>query len=384
MARKPNPALLGAFVVGALVLAVVGLVIFGGGKFFRRSQGWVAYFDESIKGLSVGAPVLFRGVKVGAVTDIKVVVNPRQERIRTPVFFEIEAARFTSGDTEVLRFERSREVAERLMQRGLRARLETQSYVTGQLAINLDFHPDTPINLHGEPGKYPEFPTIPSTFAAIGKSLQEIDVAQLTKDAQEVLEGVARLVNGPELKSVITSANSALTGADRLMASANARVSGLGTALEGTAARANDALQDVQAVVRRLDSQTVTSVNELLARADKQTLTALNETLKDTQQLVRRLEAETVPAANQVLADLRPLVADVRKAASSAGSALERAETTLASVDGTLDGDSPLGNQLKMTLQELTAASRAFRTLSNYLERHPNSVIFGKSGKQGD
>ena len=83
MARKPNPALLGAFVVGAVILAVVGLVIFGGGKFFRSTQSWVAYFDESIKGLAVGAPVTFRGVKVGAVTDVKVVVDPKSGRKRS-------------------------------------------------------------------------------------------------------------------------------------------------------------------------------------------------------------------------------------------------------------------------------------------------------------
>jgi MlaD protein len=80
MARKPNPALLGAFVVGAVILAVLGLVIFGGGKFFRSTQSWVAYFDESIKGLAVGAPVTFRGVKVGSVTDVKVVVDPKSGR----------------------------------------------------------------------------------------------------------------------------------------------------------------------------------------------------------------------------------------------------------------------------------------------------------------
>jgi paraquat-inducible protein B len=121
-----------------------------------------------------------------------------------------------------------------------------------------------------------------------------------------------------------------------------------------------------------------------LRNADSQTLATVNETVRDAQKLVRRLDTETVPAANQVLADLRPLVADAQKAVGSARGALEKAEATLGTVDGALDGGSALGYQIKTTLQELTAAARAFRNLSSYLERYPDSVIFGKSGKQGD
>lgn len=95
MAKRANPALIGGFVVGAVTLAVVGLVLFGGGKFFRQTRTLVAYFEESVKGVSIGAPVTFQGVKVGAVTDVKVVIDPKTLTITTPVFFEIDAARLT-------------------------------------------------------------------------------------------------------------------------------------------------------------------------------------------------------------------------------------------------------------------------------------------------
>src|SRR5262245_54144047 len=114
MARKPNPTLLGGFVLGAVVLAVAGLVVFGGGKFFRSTQAWVAYFDESIKGLSVGAPVTFRGVKVGSVTDVRVVLDQKGDQVRTPVVFEIEADRITTAQGGKVRFPADRARADRL------------------------------------------------------------------------------------------------------------------------------------------------------------------------------------------------------------------------------------------------------------------------------
>src|SRR5512139_828839 len=97
MARKANPAMIGGFVLGALVLAVAALVLLGGGRLFQHRQFWEAYFDESIKGLAIGAPVTFRGVKVGSVTDIKVVVDRGAKAVRIPVIFQLEADRFTDS-----------------------------------------------------------------------------------------------------------------------------------------------------------------------------------------------------------------------------------------------------------------------------------------------
>jgi len=150
------------------------------------------------------------------------------------------------------------------------------------------------------------------------------------------------------------------------MTTANTNVTTLGTALGGTTAKTNETLEAVRGLVRRVDAQTVTAVNE---------------TLRDAQRLVQRVDTETVPAMNQFLADLRPLVEEVEKTAGTARGALERAETTLATADGVLGERSPLQYQLRATLQELAAAARAFRLLSSYLERHPDSVIFGKPVK---
>jgi paraquat-inducible protein B len=382
MARKVSPVVLGAFVLGAMVLAITGLVVIGGGKFFRSTEGWVAYFDESIKGLSVGSPVTFRGVKVGSVTNVKVVLNRETLDVRTPVFFELDADRVTV-DGGKIRFTPGGRGALPLIERGLRAQLETLSFVTGQLAVNLEFRPDTPIRLVGGPEKYPEFPTIPSTMAALGRGLEELNTAELARDIQDIASELAKLVKGPELKSALVNVNVALKSIDRLAVNADQRVGQLGKG-------ADDTLQAAQTLLRHVDSQTVPALNDslkqaqqLLQHADSQTLVAATETLRDAQHLVRRVDNETVPTVNQFITELRPLVEDVMKTSTAARSALQHAETLLSTADTVLEDGSPLRYDVSVALREVASAARAFRILSSYLERHPNSVIFGRDQQRG-
>ena len=390
MGRKPNPAAIGGFVVGALALAIAGLVVFGGGRFFRSTLRWVAYFDESIKGLAVGAPVTFRGVRVGTVTDIKAVIDRQAKQIRTPVFFQIEADRITDAQGRKVRFLPEEPGAEVLIERGLRAQLEVQSFVTGQLAINLDFYPDAPVHLAGASPGYPEFPTVPSAMTSFRKRVEEIDLGELSGDLKDVLQGISRLVNSPEVKQVLVSAVESLEGVKKLAATADAKVASLGPALERSTLSINDTLETIQQLVRRVDSQTVPAVNEtvrdaqqLVRRLDSQTVTAVNETVRDAQQVLRHVDAQTVPAVNQVLADLRPLVEEVGKTAGAARRALEQAQKALVSAESVMEDGSPLQYQMRLTLQEVAAAARAFSALSRYLERHPDAVLFGKDGKGG-
>jgi paraquat-inducible protein B len=196
--RKPNPALIGAFLLGAVILALAGLIVFSGGKYFKTQQRWQAYFDESIKGLAVGAPVTFRGIPVGNVTDIKVVLDPTTQQARTSVTFEITADRVTTPQGTPLKFVRDQSYAPALFQRGLRAQLDIQSFVTGQLLINLDFFPGAPPPPSFDPtAAIPEFPTIPSTKQAIMQELEKVDIAAIAKDLRATLQGMSTLVNGP-------------------------------------------------------------------------------------------------------------------------------------------------------------------------------------------
>jgi hypothetical protein len=143
MSKPIGKPIIGAFVVGAVALAVAGLFVLGGGQFLKKKYIRVMYFDGSVKGLKVGAPVTFRGVEVGTVTDITIRANPKDLTTRIPVIVEIDPHSIETpggylGDQ-----------LPRMIKRGLRAKLDLQSLVTGQLQIELDYMPDTKPSLGG-------------------------------------------------------------------------------------------------------------------------------------------------------------------------------------------------------------------------------------------
>src|SRR4051794_26434588 len=89
MGSKINPTTIGAFVVGAIVLLIAGVLLFGGGTFFQEKNAYVLFFESSVEGLNVGAPVVFRGVPVGQVTAISALADPQTYDIRIRVQIEI-------------------------------------------------------------------------------------------------------------------------------------------------------------------------------------------------------------------------------------------------------------------------------------------------------
>ena len=173
MGRRANPAVIGAFIIGAVVLIVIGLLIFGRGHFFSETRTFVLYFDGSVRGLNVGATVDFQGVRVGSVTDIKVQHISQTNEFRTPVYIQVVLSQIGETDIRKSREER-RQYLQFLIKRGLRARLETQSLVTGQLIVQLGFYPDTPIRLVGGDPDIPELPTMPTTLQQAQAAAQNI------------------------------------------------------------------------------------------------------------------------------------------------------------------------------------------------------------------
>ena len=95
MSKQANKTVIGGFVVGAVALAVVGIIIFGSGRFFSKIRRDVLYFEGSVKGLNIGAPVVFRGVKIGTVTDIRLIYNPKSVSVQIPVFIETDPDKFS-------------------------------------------------------------------------------------------------------------------------------------------------------------------------------------------------------------------------------------------------------------------------------------------------
>src|SRR6478609_6690502 len=137
MSTRANPKLIGGFVLGAIALVIIGLLAFGSGQYFAPKGKAVLYFAGSLAGLDVGSPVTFRGVKVGTVNKIVIQYDIRQQKLRIPVYIELDPAKF-----QIVSGARSGVNIKELVQRGLRARLQIQSLVTGQTSVDFDFYPD--------------------------------------------------------------------------------------------------------------------------------------------------------------------------------------------------------------------------------------------------
>jgi paraquat-inducible protein B len=189
MSKKVNKTVIGIFVVGALALLVAAIVVFGSGELFKRTDKFVLYFDGSVKGLAVGAPVTFRGVNIGTVKDISLIYDSNAGTITLPVIVEIEQGRIKGapsfgdlgGDKKMIAL-------------GLRGNLEVQSFLTGQLMISFDFYPNKPAKLRGISNQYPELPTLP-TSPDISEIMNEIPIKEIAKNLEAATQGINKLVN---------------------------------------------------------------------------------------------------------------------------------------------------------------------------------------------
>ena len=240
MGRKANPVVIGAFVVGAIALAVMGIIVFGSGRLFADTTSFVSYFTGSVDGLSVGSPVKFKGVEIGEVTSIQLDLG---EEARIPVWIEIDnkkivaygAGRWTSDPTH-LRAE---------VERGLRAQLNTQSIVTGLLFVQLDYHPGAPAVFVSPPDDQGhEIPTIPTTLeqaqqaaAEIIANLKEVDFEGFGRAVRAAIDGINQTVNAPGLQAALQS-------------------------LPETVANVNKTLESIQRLAGNLDQRTEPLVDE--------------------------------------------------------------------------------------------------------------------------
>jgi len=189
MNKKVSKTVIGVFVSGALVLLLVAVVVFGSGELFKRTNKFVLYFDGSVKGLSLGAPVVFRGVSIGFVKDISLIYDSKAGTIMLPVIVEIAQDRIKGapsfGESDGVR---------KMIALGLRGNLEVQSFLTGQLMISFDFYKNKPVKLRGIISPYPELPTIPNS-PDISEIMNELPIKEIAKNLQAATQGINKLVN---------------------------------------------------------------------------------------------------------------------------------------------------------------------------------------------
>ncbi|MDD5129444.1 MAG: MlaD family protein [Candidatus Omnitrophica bacterium] len=189
MMRKVNKTKVGVFVVGAIALLVVALIVFGSGALFKQSDKYIIFFDGSVKGLAVGAPVNFRGVKIGNVSSIDLTYDEETKSVLIPVVIDVELAR-VKGVPDKFGYPDY----EQFIRQGLRAKLEVQNFITGQLMLGFDFYPLDQKKLYNIVKDYPQIPALPIS-PDIFEIMNEIPIKEITTNLAQAVTGINHLVN---------------------------------------------------------------------------------------------------------------------------------------------------------------------------------------------
>jgi paraquat-inducible protein B len=362
--NRANPKLIGAFVVGAVALVVIGVLLLGGAQWLTAKRTFVAYFEGSVKGLNVGAPVEFQGVRVGSVTDVQLQFLTAEMEFRIPVFFQVEPGKMTQEGQSV---KAEGQLLKPLIARGLRAQLEMQSIVTGQLMVQLGLYPDTPIHLVGD-GKVPEIPTMPTTMQEVAQNvtqalteIRQLPIPQLIGQLMHSVEGVNTLIHSPEVTQLLRSLNATAQVTERSITRLDAEIAPeVRVQLKNTLEAATALLRDSQQLIRRVDTQVVPISSGL-----QKTLDATRATLQDSQQLIRQVETRVTPMTDNLM------------------ETSTRLRATIARLQQVVDGDVVRVLQdTNRTLQEFSGTARSIRLLTDYLERNPDAVLYGKGGNR--
>ena len=329
MNKKISPTLIGAFVVGAVALLVVAVIAFGSGRLFRETKEFVLYFDGTVNGLHVGAPVKFKGVEIGSVKDILLQLDGDAGVDKIPVIIEIDLKKLTARGASGVLVEKQEAFQKAIVEQSLRAQLQTESMVTGVLYVGFDFFPGAPLTLVQKANtqhKYQEIPTTPTDLQQIQGAatrivakFEEVDFKGIITSLTKTVEGVDRLVNSPDLRS-------ALRGLDQTMP------------------KVDRAISDISKLATNLDGS----------------IDRLSTDLAQTSQAARKAMEQAGVAMKQ------------------ADAALQTAEGVMTNINGVMDQDSPTIYEFRKSLREVSAAARTLRLLSGYIERNPRALIFGK------
>ncbi|MDX1588098.1 MAG: MlaD family protein [Oleiphilaceae bacterium] len=316
--NKSKPALTGLFVMGALALAIIGLLVFGGLQWFEPSQKSVVYFEEKLGGLNVGAPVTFRGIEMGTVRQMRIQADPRAGRVLVRVLLQLRPGDINLADKEGATLD-----LDDLVEQGLRAQLRPRSLVTGQMAVELDFLPDTSARRYGREGDPPEIPALPSEIEQLRNTLMGFPW-------EETLETVVSTMDS--LKSLSETLNSELTGV-------------------------GDKLH------RTLDDS-----RELIGES-RQTLESLDQRSAATLENVDRLSSRGIDHLESRSQELEALL-------DSASVTLERVDGVAVRMEDLFHPRSQERDDLRRLLRDLSSSGNNLRRLTEKLEKQPSLLIF--------
>lgn len=330
MSKKSNPTVIGAFVLGAVVLLVIAVAIFGGAELLAKRHTYVAYFSQDTKGLRTGSSVAMNGVVIGQVAKMALIIDQDNYSSKTEVTIQVLPESWISmSQGEIVGQGPAADVPhdELINVAGLRATLAAESFVTGQLLVEVSFRPDTVAVMRG--GDNPPYPEIPTTPSRIQELLAKVQTWAADLSEHFDAEQFAKNLQG------------AISGADELVNS-----------------------EDVRA--------TLAGINALTNRPETQELTAtLQSALQKIQSAAEAADTFIRNTDVTVNEDLKPVIAKLQ-------ASLGEAQEVLAAAKMQLSGDSVQSYQLGETLREIEGAARALREFVDYLERNPEAILKGK------
>lgn len=325
MSKKANPTVVGLFVLAGLALAVGGVLLFGSSKMFRETHPYVLYFADSVKGLNPGSAVRMKGVRVGEVKEILLSWNQKEGDLHIPVIIEVDEGMINPRMDEKFDFA-DQTVLDQLIGRGLRARLDAESLLTGLLYVDISVHPEAPpAELHQREPIYQEIPTMQNNIQMLMANIAKMDFGQLIENLDSVLETLDRQLGAVDVGQISAGLTNVLHGIDQLVDSPG--------------------------------------LAEAMADLDD-TLSEIEQLAKTTRENVDPVSAE----ATATLKEARETLAQLRQAG-------ENLETLLAP-------HSPLTQELTRSVSQLGEASRAIAELADYLSRNPKALLTGRKPRE--
>jgi paraquat-inducible protein B len=312
-----KPLLVGAFVLGGLALGVLAILLFGSAHLFSKTARFVSVFTGSVAGLTVGSPVTFRGVTIGKVENIQVQLDEKNHTGVIPVYMVIEPDKveWTNGS---FRSPDAPSIAAAI-KAGLRAQLRSESLVTGQLSVDLDFYPGSPIVAAHLKGKTLELPTMPSDMQNLKNEISDLHLRDLADKTRLTMVSMQRLLD-----------------------EAGGRIGPLA-----------DSLQTTLEVTR----STLVALQGNSAR-----------TLEDIDKLA-------VEGRGQIATNGRDLDQLLRTAQATAA----QAETLVATLNDMTAPRSPIRDDLQSSVRDLAASAGSLRAFTHDLERDPTGTLFRKT-----
>ncbi|MDD2967694.1 MAG: MlaD family protein [Desulfovibrionaceae bacterium] len=297
MAKKISNAGVGAFVLCAVLLMVLALVALGGKSLLSaNNEEYILYFDGSVNGLSIGAPVVFRGVPMGSVSKISLVPNRKEGRgILISVRVRLSPDAFSGRvSQESVPLSIRHRIFKNMVENGLRAQLQLNSLITGQYRIDFDFYPATTPTYYSS-NRDMEIPTIPSPLDTLSRTLENLPVKDITETLSRSLTALNSMLKNEDLQASLKALRTLLEESTSLISSVRGSINTSSKELPQTIVAFRTAMNDMSAAAKSLEAamnntRDLTATNSPTVRKIHQSLQEFNSAARAMRELANTLE----------------------------------------------------------------------------------------------